>query len=232
MSARVLQAVAVVLWPLMIVANNFLHPEVELTAESYLAAVLEAPWEWYVVHLGAALAGLLSIASAFSVRSLVRTKGRRLANAGAVFAAIAGVSLAIAFSIEGGLMRVAATLDHEAALKATDEHLSSPEAYLIPVGILGIVISLVLLAAALLVARRIPTWQAVLYGVAGGVTLAPSAPGSPVGVVTFGLLTIASLLVARHLLVRDQPAEGQAAASPTDPGIEAGAHAQLSPHGR
>lgn len=201
MSARVLPAAVVVLWPLLLVGNAFGHPEVELTTESYLAAASDGPWQWYAVHLVAAAAALLTIPSAFIVRSLVPGRGRRCATAAAAVAVAGGVALAVAFSIEAGVMRVATELERDAALAVTDEHLASPEAYLVPVGILGTAVAVVLLAVALVLARAIPTWQAVLYGVGAGTTLAPASPGTVVGSVGFVLLAVASVFVARRVLV-------------------------------
>lgn len=210
MSARALQAAVVVLWPLLLVGNAVGHPEVELTAESYLAAAAGDPWRWYAVHLVAALAALLTIPSALAVRSLVRDRGRRWATGGAVLSAVGGVALVVAFSIEAGVMRVATELDRDAALAVTDEHLSSPEAYLVPVGIVATAVAVVLLAVALVLGRATPTWHAVLYGVGAGATLAPASPGTLVGSVGFVLLAAASVLVARRLLAAP-------AASPAEP---------------
>lgn len=211
MSARVLQAAVVALWPLLLVGNAFGHPEVELTAESYLAAAAADPWKWYAVHLVAASAALLTIPSAVVVRSLVPGRGRRWATAGTVLAVVGGVALVVAFSIEAGVMRVATELDRQAALAVTDEHLASPEAYLVPVGILGTAVGVILLSVALVVGRAVPTWQAVLYGVGAGATLAPASPGTVLGSVGFVLLAVAAFLVAKQVL-----------AGPTSLGTERG----------
>jgi energy-converting hydrogenase Eha subunit A len=218
-TARRLLAAAVIAQPLLIGVNALFHPSTEFTAPGILAAADQDPDRWYVVHLVAALGALLTVPAVLGLRSLVRERGRRVANAGVAAGICAAVLLGIAFGIEASVMRVVATSDIEraAATAVIERFLETPEFFAVPGGVLAFTLAGVLLSIALLAARAVPRWQASLYLAASLATLG-GAPGSPIGLLAFAALTAAAVFLARHVADGGRhetgPAENRAAADP------------------
>jgi hypothetical protein len=198
---RRLLAAAVLLQPLLVAVNAAFHPDVEMNAASFLEAAEEGPTRWYVVHVIAALGGLLLVPAALGLRTLVRDRGSRLADAGVVVSLIAAPLLALTFAMEASTMRsiALADVDEAAALAVSDVFVGSPEYYAVAAGILAFVVTGVLLAAALIRARTVPWWQPALYG-AGILATLPAPPGTAAAPVAFAVVTLAAAFLAARVL--------------------------------
>lgn len=199
-TVRRLLAVAVVVQPLLIGLNAIFHPAIEFTPAGILAGATESPTVWYVVHLVAALGALVTIPAVLGLRTLIRARGRRVADVGVGAGIVAAALLGVAFGIEASVMRLAVTsgLESSASLALTEAFMAAPEFFAVPVGVLAYTFAGVLLASALLVARAVPRWQAGLYLVGVLATLA-GAPGSPLGPIAFAIVTVAAGFLARHV---------------------------------
>lgn len=197
---RRLLAAAVVLQPLLVGLNALFHPAIEFTAAGMLAGAAESATTWYVVHMIAALGGLLTIPAVLGLRTLVRERGRPAANIGVGAGIVAGAVLGIAFGIEASVMRLAVSsgLDRPAALALAETFMGSPEFFAVPVGVVAFTLGGILLAAALLAGRVVPRWQAGLYLVGVLATLA-GTPGSPLGLIAFAVVTVAAVFLAGHV---------------------------------
>lgn len=222
-SLRRLLAIALVAQPLLVGVNATFHPAVEFTAEGMLAGAAADPTTWYVVHLVAALGALLTVPAVLALRTLVTERGRRVANVGVVAGTVAAAVLGIAFGIEASVfpLAVSAGLDDAAQLALAEAFLTTPEFFAAPIGVLAFTLAGLLLATALLAARAVPRWKAVLYLVGMLATLG-GAPGSPLGPIAFGILTVAAATLSVHVARGHAPApEGS---SPTV------AHSPQTPH--
>lgn len=199
-TVRRLLAAAVIAQPLLVGVNATFHPAMEFTAPGILAAAAQDPMRWYIVHLVAALGAVLTIPAAFGLRSLIRERGRRVADIGVGAGILAAALLGVAFGIEASLLRLLATagIDEAAALAVTQRFLSAPEFLAVPVGVLAFSLAGVLLSVGLLAARAVPKWQVTLYLIGSLATLG-GAPGSPLGPVAFGLVTVAAVFLAGHV---------------------------------
>lgn len=199
-AARRLLAVAVVVQPLLIGVNATFHPEVEMTAAGLLAGAAPDPTRWYVVHLIAAVGAALGVAAAVGLRTLITDRGRRAANIAVGAAALGAVVLAITFGAEASLFRSVAVagVDPAAALAIADVYASSPEFFAIPVGVLASTLGGLLMGVALIAARSVPRWVAVTF-LAGSVVTLVAVPGTPVGPIAFGIVAVASAVLARHV---------------------------------
>lgn len=197
---RRLLAVALVAQPLLVGVNATFHPEIEFTAAGILSGAGDGATRWYVVHLIAALGAALTVPAVLALRSLVRERGRRVANIGVGAGVLAAVVLTMAFAIEGSVLRLAVTsgLDLTDQLTLAEAFLEAPEFLAVPVGVVAFTLAGVLLASALLAGRVVPTWQAALYLVGMLATLA-GAPGTPVGPIAFLIVTVAAGILARHV---------------------------------
>lgn len=217
-TVRRLLAAAVVVQPLLIGVNAIFHPSIELTAAGILAGTAENPTTWYVVHMIAALGALLTIPAVLGLRTLVRERGRRVADVGVGAGIVAAAILGIAFGAEASVMRLAVIsgLDGAGALAVTEAFMGTPEFAAVPVGVLAFTLAGVLLASALLAARAVPRWQAGLY-LAGMLAALAAAPGSPLGPVAFGIVTVAAAFLAGHVARDDaEPAPTPAPTAHTD----------------
>jgi hypothetical protein len=194
---RAALAASVVLQPLLVGVNAAFHPDVEMNASSFLEAAEDGPTRWYVVHLVAAVGALLFAPAAMGLRTLVRDRGTRLADAGVAVSVLAAALLALTFAMEASTMRTIANADVDdvAALAVTDVFVGSPEYYAVAVGILAFVIAGALLALALLRARTVPRWQPALY-LAGVLATLPAPPGTPAAPIAFAILTVAAAFLA------------------------------------
>lgn len=199
-SVRRTLAAAVVAQPLLIGLNATFHPDIELTGAGILSGAATNPGNWYAVHLVAALGALLTIPAVFGLRTLINERGRRVANLGVAAGILAGTVLPAAFSIEASVVRLLVTsdLDPTGQQAIAEAYVASPESFAVPVGVLAFTLAGLLLATALLAARAVPRWQAVLYLVGILATLG-AAPGSPLGPIAFGVVTIAAAFLARHV---------------------------------
>lgn len=197
---RRLLAVALVAQPLLVGVNATFHPEIEFTAAGVLAGAAQDPTRWYVIHLVAALGAALTIPAVLALRSLVRERGRRVANVGVGAGIVAGTVLTMAFAVEASVFRLAVTsgLDRTGQQALSDAFLTAPEFVAVPVGVLAFTLAGVLLAIALLAGRVVPNWQAALYLVGMLATLG-GAPGSPLGPIAFLIVTVAAAILARHV---------------------------------
>lgn len=211
---RRLLAIALVAQPLLVGVNATFHPEVEFTAAGVLAGAAANPTRWYVVHLIAALGAMLTVPAMLALRTLVSERGRRVADLGVAFGAVAAVVLGIAFGIEASVFHLAVTsgLDAAGQLDLADAFVTAPEFLAVPVGVLAFTLGGLLLATALLAARAVPRWQAVLYLVGMLATLG-GAPGSPLGPAAFGLVTIAAAALAVHVVRASAPPRNNHAAT-------------------
>lgn len=213
---RRLLAVALVAQPLLVGVNATFHPEIEFTAAGILAGAAADPTRWYVIHLIAALGAALTIPAVLALRSLVRERGRRVANIGVGAGIVAATLLTMAFAIEASVFRLAVTsgLAESGQRSLAESFLEAPDFVAVPVGVLAFTLAGVLLATALLAGRVVPNWQAVLYLVGMLATLG-GAPGSPLGPIAFLIVTIAAAILARHVI---QPVVDAGAATPqTEP---------------
>lgn len=200
-SHRPLLAAAVVAQPALLGVNALFHPDVELTASSFLTAALDGPATWYAVHAVAALGALLLAPAAVGLGALVHDRGRRLAVAGMTAAFAAAALLAMGFAIEASVLRLSATaaVDRGAALAIVDAYTESLEFFLVPLGAIAATLASVLLAAALLRARAVARWQAQVYLV-GAVGTAAAAPGTLVGPLSFALMTLGAMFLAVRVM--------------------------------
>lgn len=205
---RRLLAAALVAQPLLLGINATFHPPIEFTPAGVLAGAAESPAGWYAVHLVAALGALLTIPAVIGLRTLVRERGRLVANLGVGAGIVAAAVLPVAFGIEASVLRLAVTsgLDTAGQLAIAEAHLAAPEALAVPVGVLAFTLAGLLLATALLAARAVPRWQAVLYLVGILATLA-GGPGSPLGPLAFASVTLAAAFLAGHIIRSDDTAE-------------------------
>jgi hypothetical protein len=195
-----LLAVAVVAQPLLIAVNAIFHPEVDLNGEGLLQAAMEGPTRWYAVHMVAALGAVVGAPAALGLRRLVHHGGRRLADAAVVSALLAAVLLSMTFAAEGSLLRLAATagIDEADAVALVDAYTDTPEFYGVGLGALAATLSGVLFALALLRDGRVPRWMPVVLLV-GSLGTAAAAPGTPIGPLAFGIITVASAALARRV---------------------------------
>lgn len=207
-------AVALVLQPLLVGVNATFHPAVEFTAPGMLAGAAASPTRWYVVHLVAALGALLTLPAVLALRTLVTERGRRVAGLGVGAGIVAAAVLGIAFGIEASVFRLAvsAGVDTDAQLALAETFLTTPEFYAAPIGVLAFTLAGLLLATALLAARAVPRWKAVLY-LAGMLATLGGAPGSPLGPIAFGIVTIAAATLAVHVARGPVPGLDGAAAA-------------------
>jgi hypothetical protein len=209
---RRLLAAALVAQPLLVGINATFHPEMEFTAAGLLAAAAGGPTTWYVVHLVAALGALLTVPALLGLRTLVSERGRRVADLGVAAGVVAAALLGIAFGIEASVLRLAVTsgLGAGGQLAVAEAFITAPEFFAVPVGVLAFTLGGLLLATALLAARAVPRWQAILYLVGMLATLG-GAPGSPLGPIAFGVVTVAASVLSVHVVrasvpPRDEPA--------------------------
>jgi hypothetical protein len=197
---RRMLAAAIVAQPLLVGLNSAVHPEVEFTASSMLDAAANGPTRWYVIHLVAAIGAMLTVPAVLGLRTLVHERGRRAADLGVVAGIVAAAILTVAFGIEASVLRLAVTsgLDGGSQLTLIDTFMTAPEFFAVPVGVLAFTLAGVLLGAALLAARAVPSWQAMTYLVGTLATLG-GAPGTPVGPIAFGVMAIAAVFLARQV---------------------------------
>lgn len=192
---------ALVAQPLLLGINATFHPPIEFTPAGILAGAAEGPAGWYAVHLVAALGALLTIPAVIGLRTLVSERGRLVANFGVGAGMVAAAVLPLAFGIEASVFRLAVTsgIDTAGQQAIAEAYLSAPESAAVPVGVLAFTLAGLLLATALLAARAVPRWQAVLYLVGILATLA-GGPGSPLGPLAFAVLTLAAAFLAGHII--------------------------------
>lgn len=213
-TVRRLLAAAMVVQPLLILINMMLHPTIPFTAAGILAGAAENPTTWYVGHMIAALGSLMIVPAVLGLRTLVRERGRRVADIGVWAGIVAAVTMGLFFGIEASVMRLAVSsgLDAAGALAITQASMNAPEFFAFPVGLLSYKLAVVLLLSTLLVVGVVPRWQAGLYLV-GTVASLAGGPGSPVGLIAFGIVTIAAAFLARHVVRGD--AEPAPSSTPT-----------------
>jgi hypothetical protein len=199
-TARRLLAAAVIAQPLLIGVNATFHPEVEMTAAGLLAGAAADPTRWYLVHLIAAVGAALGAVAAVGLRTLITDRGRRAGNVAVGAAALGAVVLAITFGAEASLFRsvTVAGVDPAAALAVADVYASAPEFFAIPVGVLASTLGGLLMGAALIAARSVPRWAAVTF-LGGSVVTLAAVPGTPVGPIAFGIVAVASAVLARYV---------------------------------
>jgi hypothetical protein len=221
-------ATAVVIQPLLVGVNATFHPEVELTGAGLVAGAAGNPTGWYILHMVAAVGALLIAPAILGLRILIDQRGRRVANLGVGVGFLAAMVLAIAFASEASALRLAVTagLDEAGTLAIGNAFMQTPEAFGVPVGAAAFALSAVLMASALLAAGSVPRWQAILFLV-GVVSTLAATPGSPVGPIAFGIVTIASAFLAGHVI------RGTAGSAPnrTNKRPMAGAHTATGGHG-
>ena len=203
-TVRRLLAAAVVAQPLLVGVNASFHPAMDFTAAGIIDAATADPSRWYVVHLVAAIGALLTTPAVLGLRSLVHDRGRRVANLGVTAGFLAAGVLGIAFGIEASVFRLVAVsgLAEQQGLAVAEAFTAAPEFLAVPIGVLAFTLAGVLLAIALLAARAVPRWQAVLYLVAVLATLG-GAPGSAIGPLAFGTTTVAAAFLAKHVVARE-----------------------------
>lgn len=200
-----LLAVAVVAQPLLIAVNAVFHPTVDMSGEGLLNGTLEGAGTWYAVHLIAAVGALLGIPAAVGLRRLVRDggRGRRLANVAMSAWFLAGGLLAMGFATEASVFRLAATagIDRSDAVVLADAYAGTPEFYAIGIGAALATLAGVLFAIALLRDGSVPRWMPWTLLVGTLVTVA-AAPGTPIGPIAFGVITIAAAGLAPRVAAR------------------------------
>ena len=192
-------AAAVAIQPLLVGVNALFHPDVDISAASLLAGAATGPTRWFVVHVIAATGALLGVGAVLGLRTLVTFRGRNLATAGVVVGLVGSALLSMAFAAEASVLRLAAVLDPGAGLAVAEAYVSTPEFYVVPVGVLLSTVGTLLLAAALLVAGGVPRWQPVALLIGGLGSLA-AVPGTLLGPIAFAIVFVASVGLARRIM--------------------------------
>lgn len=197
-----LLAAAVLGAPVLLSINSAFHPSVDITARSLLDGAESGPTQWYVVHMVAALGAMLGVAAALGLRTLVVGRGRRLATVALGLTAVGAPLLAMSFAIEASVLELAATsLDERAALELAEGYVESPDFYAVPVCIALITLGSLLMGISLVLSRAVPRWQSVSLCVAT-VATALAAPGTPVGPIAFGTVSVVSVFLALEVARR------------------------------
>jgi hypothetical protein len=200
---RRLLAATVVFAPALLGINSLFHPEVEMSGAGIFAGAAADPSAWYVVHVIAALGALLGLPAAAGLCSLVRDRGRRLATTGLGLVMVGSPVLAMTFSAEASVLRLAAGLDPSAGLALAEAYAQTPEFYAVGAAVALSTLGSLLLGTALLASRTTPRWMAGGY-LAGTVVSLVAMPGTLVGPIAFGVIALASVGLAAQV-VRARP---------------------------
>lgn len=203
--SRDLLAAAVVVAPALIAINSLFHPAVEMTGASILAAAASGPSAWFGVHVVAALGAVLGVPAAFGLRRLVQDRGRRLATAGLGLTVVGSPLLAMTFTAEASVLRLAAGLERDAALALAEAYARAPEFYAVGAAVALTTLGGLLLGVAMLVGRSVPRWLAGTFVLATAATVV-SAPGTVTGPVAFGVIAIVSIGLATRIRQGDHAA--------------------------
>lgn len=202
--ARTLLAAAVLGAPILIGLNSTFHPDVEFTAESFLAGAESGPTAWFLVHTIAACGALLGIGAAIGLRTLVRDRGRRLATAGLTATVIGAPVLAMAFAIEASVLQLAASaLEPDAAIELAEAYVERPEYYVIGAAVALTTLGGMLIGLALVISRVVPRWQSVTF-VGATILTALAPPGTLVGPIAFGAVSFVSVFFALRVAGDDR----------------------------
>jgi hypothetical protein len=201
-AGRRLLAAAVLGAPVLLSINSAFHPRVEITAKSLLEGAESGPTQWYVVHVVAALGALLGVAAAFGLRSLVVGRGHRLSSVALGLTVVGAPVLAMSFAIEAGVLHLASTrLDGAAALDLVEGYVEGPDFYAVPAAIALVTLGSLLMGIALVLAGTVPRWQSVTLCLAT-VATALGAPGTPVGPIAFGTVSVVSVFLCLEVTRR------------------------------
>ncbi len=171
-----------------------------------VAAVAEAPNRFYAANLIAALGLVLVATVGLAVLRLVRGQGRGrvLASVGGILLMIGGTAAATGVFMYGSVMSTLSTTQDAATAAAADEALSNSArtGLTFMVGFPGMMLGLLLCAAALFVSRATPRWvPAALVLAVVGILALGSTDLAPVAnlAMTAGLVGIGlSLWKATH----------------------------------
>jgi hypothetical protein len=200
-AGRRLLAAAVLGAPVLLSINSAFHPKVDITAESLLEGAVSGPNQWYGVHMVAALGAMLGVAAAVGLRTLVVGRGRRLATVALGMTVLGAPLLAMSFAIEAAVMRLATELEPGAGLALAEGYVDAPDFYAVPVAIALVTLGSLLMAVALVLSRVVPRWMSLTLCVAT-VATALGAPGTPVGPVAFGTISVVSVFLALEITGR------------------------------
>ena len=193
---RPLLAAAVLGAPVLIGINSTFHPEVEFTAESFLAGAESGPTAWFLVHTIAAVGALLGIGATMGLRTLVPDRGRRLADAALTITVIGAPILAMSFAIEASVLQLAASaLDPNAAIVLAEAYVERPEFYAIGAAVALTTLGGLSRGIALALSGTVPRWQALTL-VAATIVTALAPPSTPIGPIAFGVVSFVSVFFA------------------------------------
>ena len=201
--ARLLAA-AVLGAPVLLSINSAFHPRVDITAESLLEGAGTGPDQWYAVHLVAALGAMLGIAAAIGLRTLVVGRGRRLSTVALALTVLGAPILAMSFAIEAAVLRLATDLEPTAGLALAEGYVDAPDFYAVPAAIALVTLGSLLMAVALVLSRAVPRWMSLTLCVAT-VATALAAPGTPVGPIAFGAVSVVSVFLALEIASNRAP---------------------------
>jgi hypothetical protein len=196
-----LLAAAVLGAPVLLSINSAFHPRVDIDAESLLEGAASGPTQWYLVHMVAAVGAMLGVAAAVGLRTLVVGRGRRLSGVALTLTVVGAPVLAMVFAIEAAVLHLATSLDGGAALDLAEGYVDGPDFYAVPVAIALVTLGSLLMGIALVLSRAVPRWQSVTLCVATAAT-AVAAPGSPVGPIAFGTISVVSVFLCLEITRR------------------------------
>lgn len=205
--ARRTCGLAMIVAPLVFLTAELLHAHFETDAGRYLDGIAAGPDRWYAAHMLVLLGLVLILPALAGAASLTRASQPRLTAASATLIIPGTLALATLVGIELVAWQLAQSTIGRAELIAVWENTAENEAIVPLVGVAMLTpVAWLLAGIALVRARAVARWSAVLVGGAQLVGFAGELSGGPKWIAVGAQLAFAAGLVPIGLRVlRDSP---------------------------